>query len=980
MNQRKLPFSSILSTLIFLICTLSLSAQNEFIGLKKSFKNNTQKEILDRHFTEVEVYTLNVQSVNQYVSNASTNLEIRFKMGQEYDWNLNLIKRNIYSDNYISRVASENGIQVVEHSRPTTTFGYLRDGSGFVSLTFGENFIYGSIKRNDEEYFIEPASLFDPSANKNSFVLYNSDSVIPGNGTCGVTETAKHKPSKNLKSGNQSDCRIVELAHAADFSMYQSHGSDVTMTNNYIAGVINNVQLDYNQFGLEYLIVETFVHTTSATTNPWPTSNLTTSSVSAPDLLNEFRTWGNTGGFMNIFDLAQLWTDKDLDNGLPPADPDFSTGVVGLAGVNTTCNPGYSLIEDFSTNSTTMRVTVSHEFGHNFGCSHNYVIDDPTCDPGGNGPGRSPFIMDPVVSTATCWSDGTAVCDLNSTQTIETNILNFACLDGQVSSGKDIEATACFEDTNPIMLGDFLVLEDSGGTWSVNTGGLAPTTGFNNIGTFIPSGNVAGTYLFDYTISGTDLNPVNCTAVGSNPVGHCATTTTLTVNLIDLGAGTPDATVPLLCNTTSSPFNLMSELVGSTAGGTWTVNPTSPTPTMGFNSAAGTFDPLSNPIGTYLFDYSQAGTFIPGAAALQCTANEASTDGAIFGPGTYGAISTPTIAGCTPDTRVTDCTTFRLEIDVTAYDGPTGQLQISIRPPGCGPSILSVLRPGVGTYLFTELDLPIGFDPSGGFCVVLFDNLQDVATDIDFVADVVIDYPAVPDTGCPDMMSTVTVNVDTCIPPPNDNCASAIYLQCADAVTVSTTFASDETLPDCAFGGTLDNFSKTSWYRFTGTGETFQITACNSINDYGQEIHVYSGSCGALNCLVGDGNSCPNGLPELTFTSTSGIEYFVMVGSYGSGISGGSVTLEFNCGNCIDRSDIILTPPNDFLNGDMYKIETNQNIIADNILKAGSDIIYDGKQSILMNPEFEVELGATYLAVPDGCGGVFFEEEQVDKK
>ena len=95
--------------------------------------------------------------------------------------------------------------------------------------------------------------------------------------------------------------------------------------------------------------------------DPWTTS------TDALDLLSNFRTWGNAGGFSNGtgYDLAQLWTARDICYL-------GSCSTVGLAYIGVVCGfSRYHILEDFSTNATSLRVLTSHEIGHNFNCGKN---------------------------------------------------------------------------------------------------------------------------------------------------------------------------------------------------------------------------------------------------------------------------------------------------------------------------------------------------------------------------------------------------------------------------------------------------------------------------------------------------------------------------------------------------------------------------------------------------------------------------------
>lgn len=57
----------------------------------------------------------------------------------------------------------------------------------------------------------------------------------------------------------------------------------------------------------------------------------------------------------------------------------------------------------------------------------------------------------------------------------------------------------------------------------------------------------------------------------------------------------------------------------------------------------------------------------------------------------------------------------------------------------------------------------------------------------------------------------------------------------------------------------------------------------------------------------------------------------------------------------------------DFLSNDSIQIEVTNSIFSNNLITSGCNIIYDAGQLVEMNPGFEVEVGALFEAVIDGC-------------
>ncbi|WP_258455051.1 HYR domain-containing protein, partial [Aequorivita sp. CIP111184] len=116
--------------------------------------------------------------------------------------------------------------------------------------------------------------------------------------------------------------------------------------------------------------------------------------------------------------------------------------------------------------------------------------------------------------------------------------------------------------------------------------------------------------------------------------------------------------------------------------------------------------------------------------------------------------------------------------------------------------------------------------------------------------------------------------------PPNDLCANAITLTGDGVVSGTTVFASvDSGNPTC---GPASITSPGVWYKFTdtsGTGSIVDLDLCSGTT-FDTKLSVFSGSCGALTCVVGNDDSC--GLQSaVNFTTDGSSTYYVLVHSFG---------------------------------------------------------------------------------------------------
>lgn len=131
------------------------------------------------------------------------------------------------------------------------------------------------------------------------------------------------------------------------------------------------------------------------------------------------------------------------------------------------------------------------------------------------------------------------------------------------------------------------------------------------------------------------------------------------------------------------------------------------------------------------------------------------------------------------------------------------------------------------------------------------------------------------------------------LPPSNDDCAAATVIGCDETVTGTTVGATPEALATC---GTTDGTGGAVWYRFTGTGNEIDLTTCAAGTNYDSKIRVYTGDCNNLVCVTGNDDSpCSfSGLrSRVTWISTLGTDYFIVVHGFGS--NQGSYEMTLTC-------------------------------------------------------------------------------------
>ncbi|MFZ1751553.1 MAG: M12 family metallo-peptidase, partial [Saprospiraceae bacterium] len=264
--------------------------------------------------------------------------------------------------------------------------GQSMDQNSSIRLTINEGFIYGVIRSAKEEMYIEPLKYYNQWADNDEVIVYQAKDVKKASvqRTCFRPNTERSTSTLSPDARSAGDCYKAKLAILADYAMYidPAH-SGVAAVVNHIVGVMNNVGLDFQYNGgvnfgdgISFELSE-LVIATCATCDPLSAQTNPTT------LLSEFSSWIDKGGFAHPFHAAHLWTDRDL----------ISTTVgVAFLSSNLYCRTmARAIFQDWSTNALMLRITISHEIGHNFNAAHDAS--------------NSGYIMAPTISsTSTTWS------------------------------------------------------------------------------------------------------------------------------------------------------------------------------------------------------------------------------------------------------------------------------------------------------------------------------------------------------------------------------------------------------------------------------------------------------------------------------------------------------------------------------------------------------------------------------------------------
>ncbi|CAI5454733.1 unnamed protein product [Caenorhabditis angaria] len=153
--------------------------------------------------------------------------------------------------------------------------------------------------------------------------------------------------------------RFVELALAADYSIYQKLDSDEQKVNDYMQKTINVLNSLYHPLGIRVALVYSEI---------WKKGNLVEVIEDSGKTLQNFHEYmKDTMRKEHLFDTGYMLTTLR-----------FADGVVGKAYKGTMCSYDFSagIYVDHNDDFVTTVATLAHELGHTFGMDHDPDIPD----------------------------------------------------------------------------------------------------------------------------------------------------------------------------------------------------------------------------------------------------------------------------------------------------------------------------------------------------------------------------------------------------------------------------------------------------------------------------------------------------------------------------------------------------------------------------------------------------------------------------
>ncbi len=235
----------------------------------------------------------------------------------------------------------------------------------------------------------------------------------------------------------------------------------------------------------------------------------------------------------------------------------------------------------------------------------------------------------------------------------------------------------------------------------------------------------------------------------------------------------------------------------------------------------------------------------------------------------------------------------------------------------------------------------------------------------------------------PPPSTTFDICVYTAPPPPaNDSCFNAYLLGCDTTVSGSTASMTFDNVGTCG----TDNTGPGAWYAHLGTGDDVTISTCDQAA-YDTKLSVFSGTCGALVCVGGndDGTNCLGFTSEMTFPTTPGTMYYILVHGYlqATGTFDLTLTCTFAC-NPVPSNDDCASAAS-LTVGTAGCVPTNST----NVCAAGApftptcdpfgvinDVWYTFNTGTNVNVNITLALGTAtdvHYALYDACGGIEVE-------
>ncbi|MEO8068718.1 MAG: GEVED domain-containing protein [Flavobacteriales bacterium] len=397
--------------------------------------------------------------------------------------------------------------------------------------------------------------------------------------------------------------------------------------------------------------------------------------------------------------------------------------------------------------------------------------------------------------------------------------------------------------------------------------------------------------------------------------------------------------------------------VGTAVMITWTTTGTSPCPNVPSNATVNVSTPATaNAGGPYTTCVDEA---------VNITATASGTGIWSGGAGTFGTPSSLSTT-YTPDVSESGS----VVVITWTTDDPDGAGACGTVASNANVTVNALPVPVCGSYgpaCVTDADILLGGSPSGGTWTGTGVVGAGPYSFDPSAGTQILTYSYTDGNGCTGTCQTTITVANTC----NDLCTNAIALSCNSVISGSTVGTNPDAVPTCT--GTTLNTAGGVWYTVVGTGGNITASLCGS--SYDSEVGVFTTpDCVAFTCVAGNNNFCAlNG--QVTFASTLGQTYYILVTGFGAAT--GSYTLQVVCngdGNCNDNGVKVEIRTDNFGSETSWEVTPIGNTVpvcsgsgyADNATISIDCCLLDGCYTLSF---FDVFGDAMSVSTPAGMGG-----------
>jgi hypothetical protein len=497
MNMKSRAGSHYLLQLIRVTCvivlTFLLSSSLEFAtgAMRQAGEERAQLDRLLRRYERVrydpEVASRQVRESGELLLATGDNA-----------FNIILEPHDLRAPGYRAEEELPGGVRRALPDATTRTFRGIAPGFPDSEARFSlrDGAVEGVILTPGEWYYFEPLQNFSRNSDPGEMVVYRrSDIRLEALGVCGTTlahrigEAREYVESLALAAA--AGMNTAQVATEADYEYVTASGG-AAAANATILDVLNQVDGIYST-ELSVSLQVIYQHAWSTADDPY-------TSTSASTMLGEFRDHWNANFYTTPFDLAHMWTGKDMDG-----------STIGIAYLSVVCDArtySYGISQRF-TSSPGKYILTAHEIGHNFGATHPDQAVPPQTE-------CSNTIMNSSVGT------GFSFCSFSRSEIATHVASNSSCLTAGPAAPSNLTAITVsgsqinlsWQDNSATETG-FVVERKTGagGAW-----GQVGTTA-SNVSTFNNTGLVGGTTYF-YRVQATS-------GTGSSGYSNEASATTL---------------------------------------------------------------------------------------------------------------------------------------------------------------------------------------------------------------------------------------------------------------------------------------------------------------------------------------------------------------------------------------------------------------------------------------------------------------------